>query len=349
MNLEFYMPHAEQSRRDDLEALGHMFMYFLRGSLPWQGLKADTLKERYQKIGDTKRSTPIEKLCESHPEEFATYLRYVRSLDFYAEPDYDYLRKLFRDLFLKLGNEEDGVFDWTAKQQSRMDAHSTHSGTSGGLVPRQSTAVESSNPRAHAGGGMMSRQTSATPIVHKSSVAWQQPAGGLAERNISTTNLGPSTRHGGIPQTPGGDSSAHVANSSDGALIDDPQGGNGGKHSTGGMIDTSVLQPMRGGDAANRNILDGESIASGEVKCCCFKRKRRRAVNNGNGAAGAVGGGGVGGGVGMGSSKQTIKKTTTTSLMPNNNGGVIGVGGANNNANSYSDTAMTGAGGGGRK
>ena len=44
-----------------------MFMYFLRGSLPWQGLKADTLKERYQKIGDTKRATPVETLCEGQP------------------------------------------------------------------------------------------------------------------------------------------------------------------------------------------------------------------------------------------------------------------------------------------
>jgi hypothetical protein len=48
-----------------LQALGHMFMYFLRGNLPWQGLKADTLKERYQKIGDTKRATPIE-VIKSH-------------------------------------------------------------------------------------------------------------------------------------------------------------------------------------------------------------------------------------------------------------------------------------------
>ncbi|CAL8081132.1 unnamed protein product [Calicophoron daubneyi] len=101
----------EQSRRDDLEALGHMFLYFLRGSLPWQGLKAENLRDRYQKIGDTKRATPIDVLCQGYPE-MAAYLRYVRSLDFFEEPNYEYLRLIFTDLMQRKGWECDWEFDW---------------------------------------------------------------------------------------------------------------------------------------------------------------------------------------------------------------------------------------------
>lgn len=78
-------------------------------------MKLFILQERYQKIGETKRNTPIEVLCEGHPEEMAMYLSYVRKLEFTETPDYEFLRKLFRDLFIKRGFIDDGMFDWTGK------------------------------------------------------------------------------------------------------------------------------------------------------------------------------------------------------------------------------------------
>src|SRR5258708_15547575 len=59
----------EQSRRDDLESLGYVLVYFLRGELPWQGLKAKTMKEKYEKIMEKQISTQIEILCKGFPEE----------------------------------------------------------------------------------------------------------------------------------------------------------------------------------------------------------------------------------------------------------------------------------------
>nr|GAT53286.1 casein kinase 1 [Mycena chlorophos] len=102
----------EQSRRDDLEALGHVFMYFLRGSLPWQGLKAATNKQKYEKIGEKKQTTPIKELCEGFPEEFGIYLNYVRKLGFEETPDYDFLRELFTKVMKNNNDVDDGVFDW---------------------------------------------------------------------------------------------------------------------------------------------------------------------------------------------------------------------------------------------
>lgn len=120
---------SEQSRRDDLEALGHVFMYFLRGSLPWQGLKAATNKQKYEKIGEKKQTTPIKELAEGFPgasspflspasdtnhnaEEFGIYLNYVRKLGFEETPDYDFLRELFAKVMKNNNDLDDGVFDW---------------------------------------------------------------------------------------------------------------------------------------------------------------------------------------------------------------------------------------------
>lgn len=59
----------EQSRRDDLESLGYVLMYFNRGSLPWQGLKAATKRQKYERISEKKMSTPIEELCKGYPSK----------------------------------------------------------------------------------------------------------------------------------------------------------------------------------------------------------------------------------------------------------------------------------------
>lgn len=103
---------VEQSRRDDLESLGYVIMYFLRGTLPWQGLKANNKKQKYDRISEKKLATPVEVLCKGYPAEFATYLNYARSLRFADKPDYAYLRKLFRDLAIREGYQFDCVYDW---------------------------------------------------------------------------------------------------------------------------------------------------------------------------------------------------------------------------------------------
>jgi len=105
----------EQSRRDDMESLGYMLMYFNLGKLPWQGLQARTKQEKYDKIGNRKESIPVEALCKGFPKEFALYLNYCKELHFSQKPNYMYLRSLFSDLFKNCAYRDDWIFDWMVK------------------------------------------------------------------------------------------------------------------------------------------------------------------------------------------------------------------------------------------
>ncbi|KAG6441580.1 casein kinase I isoform X3 [Manduca sexta] len=253
----------EQSRRDDLEALGHMFMYFLRGSLPWQGLKADTLKERYQKIGDTKRATPIEVLCEGHPEELATYLRYVRRLDFFETPDYDQLRRMFRDLFDRRGYLDDGEFDWTGKTMS----------TPVGSIQTGHEIVVSPNRDSHQPFhkddlcdfmiGLVEDDEEALISGEMAALAAKEfGAGGAANAAnwphsgkatpLTAGHLTPADRHGSV----------QVVSSTNGELgADDP---------TAGHSNTPITQPHHEVDVVD----DTKSVF--QLCCCFFKRKKKK-------------------------------------------------------------------------
>lgn len=117
----------EQSRRDDLESVGFILMYFLKGSLPWQGLTAKNKDDKYNKIKEKKVTTTIEALTRGYPEEFNSYLSYCRNLKFEEKPDYAYLRKLFKDLMYRNGYECDYQYDWVILK-------------SGGALPKESSS-----------------------------------------------------------------------------------------------------------------------------------------------------------------------------------------------------------------
>ncbi len=105
----------EQSRRDDLESIGYVLVFFLKGSLPWQGLKNN--QDKYGKIMEKKLQIPTEILCFGLPDEITYYLNYCKSLRFEDRPDYDYLRGLFVKLLYNcisqyMLTKDQLKFDW---------------------------------------------------------------------------------------------------------------------------------------------------------------------------------------------------------------------------------------------
>ena len=107
---------CEQSRRDDLEAIGYVLMYFLRSSLPWQGLHVNKGEDRYKKILQKKKGTSAEDLCKGFPKEFVEYINYTRNLEFEADPDYKFLRGLLTTVLEKQNSTYDFWYDWVKEK-----------------------------------------------------------------------------------------------------------------------------------------------------------------------------------------------------------------------------------------
>jgi len=102
----------EQSRRDDLEALGYVLVYLSKGRLPWQALNAKTKEKKHEKILNKKMGTPIAYLCDGLFPEYASYLQYCRALKFEDRPDYVYLKRLFTERMEREKMEFDLLYDW---------------------------------------------------------------------------------------------------------------------------------------------------------------------------------------------------------------------------------------------
>ena len=142
----------ETSRRDDLESIGYILVYFLLGKLPWQGLKLPanvqgTASQKHQLILDKKQLTSLGDLCRGCPKEFQEYLQYCRELQFDAKPDVAYLRGIFRKLATSQGFDNlPPAWDWDKAQKSIVPQKTSSSSTPAAPVVHQ--RPQSATPEA---------------------------------------------------------------------------------------------------------------------------------------------------------------------------------------------------------
>ena len=106
------MRGVEQSRRDDLESLCYLIIYFFKGFLPWQGLKITSRVQRFETITKMKKNIKIENLCEDLPQEIINFCKYTKKLGFTDNPRYEYMKNLFISVLNKFGYKYDNKFSW---------------------------------------------------------------------------------------------------------------------------------------------------------------------------------------------------------------------------------------------
>ena len=102
----------EVSRRDDLESLAYMMIHFVIGELPWMGIKAKSLGEKYKRVYEKKQETVPDDICKILPDEMKSFLQHILNLEFEEKPNYDYLEGLIKSLKSKYGFKNDDNFEW---------------------------------------------------------------------------------------------------------------------------------------------------------------------------------------------------------------------------------------------
>lgn len=181
----------EQSRRDDLEALGYVFVYLLKGSLPWMGLAVKDRGRKYEKILQVKERTTLLTLCRGLPEEFIEYFQIVRALKFQEEPDYLELKNLMRSTFLRKGYVYDYQYDWSIDQNKALKSNRLNGSSRMASNVREQEPVQII-PKTKI---LKARVNSANKTIKKSSFIQPRPSSVLKETGLGKYELKTGYRH----------------------------------------------------------------------------------------------------------------------------------------------------------
>ena len=109
----------ELSRRDDLIAVGYMLVYLHKGELPWMGIQAENIKDKYRQIAKSKEKTKVEVICDKAPQELAKYLKEVLALEFKTDPNYKSYKLLFEKCLQRNGLKNDSEYDFDRNHKKR--------------------------------------------------------------------------------------------------------------------------------------------------------------------------------------------------------------------------------------
>ena len=124
----YSMAGNEQSRRDDIESIGYMIIFLMKKKLPWQGIRGNSYKECYHKLYIMKKNIETEELCKGLPKEMIDYMNNAKSLKFEEEPNYSYLKNLFKTILERNNfNFDKKIFSWIDKPNNFSERNNSFS------------------------------------------------------------------------------------------------------------------------------------------------------------------------------------------------------------------------------